>query len=42
MIIIIKIEDDLFTTQFGLKEAKKLDKENKIRLEELNDLITNN
>ena len=37
-----QIEDDLFTTQFGLKEAKKLDKENKIRLEELNDLITNN
>jgi HD superfamily phosphodiesterase len=37
-----QIEDNLFTTQFGLKEAKKLDKENKIRLEELNDLIINN
>ena len=37
-----QIEDNLFTTQFGLKEAKKLDKENKIRLEEINDLIINN
>lgn len=37
-----QIEDNLFTTQFGLREAKKLDAENRIRLEELNDLITNN
>jgi HD superfamily phosphodiesterase len=37
-----QIEDNLFTTQFGLREAKKLDEENRIRLEELNDLITNN
>lgn len=37
-----QIEDNLFTTKFGLCEAKKLDRENRIRLEELNDLITNN
>lgn len=37
-----QIEDNLFTTKFGLREAKKLDEENRIRLDELNDLITNN
>ena len=37
-----QIEDNLFTTKFGLREAKKLDEENRIRLDELNDLLTNN
>ena len=37
-----QIEDNLFTTKFGLEEAKKLDIENKLRLKELDDLLFNN
>ena len=33
------IEDNLFTTRFGLEEAKKLDEENRIRLNELEELL---
>mgnify|MGYP001052355393 CR=1 FL=1 len=33
------IEDNLFTTKFGLEEAKKLDTENRIRLNELEELL---
>ena len=33
------IEDNLFTTKFGLEEAKKLDTENRKRLNELDELL---
>ena len=33
------IEDNLFTTKFGLEEAKKLDEENRKRLNELEELL---
>ena len=33
------IEDNLFTTRFGLEEAKKLDTENRKRLNELEELL---
>ena len=34
-----QIENNLFTTKFGIKEATKLDKENKERIIELDDLL---
>ena len=34
-----QLDDNLFKTKFGLKEAKKLDEENRLRLEELQILL---
>jgi len=34
-----QIKDNLFTTKYGLEEAEKLDKENKLRIKELSELL---